>query len=74
MSLLCFRLATVDESASRIGSIYRRDMFRKVGNPANDVAQNSQTSYAILFSDRPVSPGGAGRTIPRLVTLCRRAR
>jgi len=65
MTLLCFRLATVDESASRLDPWICRDMFRKFGNTANYIAENSCTSRTNLFSDRPQSTSrdGAGRRL-----------
>lgn len=73
MTLLCFRLATVDESASRLDPSICRDMFRKIGNKANYIAENCCTLRTMLFSYRPLSTSRDGRLPQPLVTLRRRA-
>lgn len=70
-SLLCFRLATVDDSASRLDPRFSRDMFRNVGKHARNVAANYCTTPPDLFSDRPLSTSRGGWPDRPLVTLRR---
>jgi hypothetical protein len=50
-----------------------RDMFRKIGNKAKDIAENNWTARTVLFRDRPLSTSRDGRLPRPLVTLRRRA-